>query len=210
MGRLMDVSMDVYSGMTVWPGDDGVQLERVESIERGAIANISRLRCGVHTGTHVDAPLHFIADGIGIDRLPLDVLCGPAWTAGFAGGDKIAAEDLDRAGIPAGTSRLLLKTPNSRISPRVDAFLDTFAGLDESGAKWILRHGIRLVGNDYLSVACSDQTVPVHRLLLGDGVILVEGLRLQAVPAGPCRFYCLPLKLIGSDGAPARAMVEVD
>jgi arylformamidase len=209
MGRVIDVSMEVYSGMMVWPGDEGVELSRTEKMEDGAHANLSRIACGVHTGTHVDAPFHFIPGGKTIEQLPLEALTGPAWVADFPEIGRIGAEELESAGIPAGTERLLLKTRNSK-TIRVDtAFRTDYAGLTESGAQWILGKGIRLVGNDYLSVACRDQTGPVHKLLLGVGIIFVEGLALEDVPPGACRFCCLPIKLRGSDGAPARAMVEV-
>jgi arylformamidase len=104
----------------------------------------------------------------------------------------------------------LLKTGNSQVLESMTVFRDDYAGLDESGAKWIVEKGIQLVGNDFLSVACRDQTGPVHRALLGAEVIIVEGLILKNVPSGVCRFTCLPVKLRGSDGALARAMVEVE
>ncbi len=209
MGRLIDVSMEIYTGMMVWPGDEGVELQRVQRMEDGAHANLSRITCGVHTGTHVDAPFHFIPGGKTIEQLPLEALAGPAWVAEITGTRRIGAEELGAAGIPDGITRLLLKTVNSKFIAKDTVFHDDYAGLTESGAKWILDRGIRLVGNDYLSVACRDQTGPVHTLLLGAGIIFVEGLALEDVPPGACRFYCLPLKLRGSDGAPARAMVEI-
>jgi arylformamidase len=137
------------------------------------------------------------------------VLAGPAWVAEFPAVQRIGAQELEQAGIPEGTERLLLKTRNSQFLETLTTFREDYAGLEESGAKWILSRGIRLLGNDFLSVASRDQTGPVHRLLLAAEVILVEGLLLGNVPAGTCRFTCLPLKLRGSDGAPARAMVEV-
>lgn len=209
MGRLIDVSMEIYSGMMVWPGDDEVDLHRVQKLEEGAHSNLSRLVCGVHTGTHVDAPFHFIPGGKTIEQVSLEALMGPAWVAEFPDIQRIGTTELKAAGIPKGTERLLLKTRNSKTLGRTSTFREDYAGLDESGAKWILETGIRLVGNDYLSVACRDQTGPVHKLLLGAGIIFVEGLALEEVPPGACRFYCLPIKLKGSDGAPARAIVEV-
>jgi arylformamidase len=210
MGKLIDVSMDVFSGMVVWPGDDAVELRRVQKMEEGAHANLSRIRCGVHTGTHVDAPLHFISGGKTVEQLPLEILSGPAWVAEFPVTQRIRAEELEQAGIPDGTERLLLKTRNSQILEGLTVFREDYAGLDESGARWVVERKIRLVGNDFLSVACRDQTGPVHQVLLGAEVILVEGLLLGKVPSGACRFTCLPVKLRGSDGALARAMVEVD
>jgi arylformamidase len=210
MAKRIDVSMDIFTGMTVWPGDEDVLLERTDSLEQGAAANVSRLRCSVHTGTHVDAPLHFIAGGFAVEQLPLETLCGPAWTASFVQAERITAELLAVAGIPEETKRLLLRTSNSEVVAESAPFLDRYVGLDAGAAEWIVRHGIRLVGIDYLSVAAPDQTGRVHQILLKENIILVEGLRLSEVPAGPCRFSCLPLKLVGSDGAPARAMVEAE
>jgi arylformamidase len=210
MSRIFDVSMEVFPGMLVWPGDGGVELYRTQRLEAGGHNNSSRIVCGVHTGTHVDAPRHFFPGGKTIEQLPLEILSGPAWTADFSSVPRIGREALELAGIPAGTIRLLLKTGNSRLLASTPVFHEDYAGLDESGAQWVVERGIRLVGSDYLSVACRDQTGPVHRLLLGAEVILVEGLLLQDVPDGACRFTCLPVKLKGSDGAMARAMVEVD
>jgi arylformamidase len=210
MGKIIDVSMDIFPGMLVWEGDDEVDLRRTEKMEDGAHANVSRLRCSVHTGTHVDAPIHFIGGGESVDRIPLDVLIGPAWVADIPDRRHIGTENLAKAGIPEGTERLLLRTWNSQFLDTQTEFRSDFAGLNESGAEWILSKGIRLVGNDYLSVASRDQTGPVHRLLLGAGVVLVEGISLREVPAGACTFYCLPLKLMGSDGAPARAAIELE
>ncbi len=95
MGRLIDVSMMIYTGMMVWPGDDGVDLHRVQRLEDGAHSNLSRLVCGVHTGTHVDAPFHFIPGGKTIEQLPLEVLIGPAWVAAFPEVRRIGAEELE-------------------------------------------------------------------------------------------------------------------
>jgi arylformamidase len=185
-----------------------VELERTQDMDSGAHANVSRLACGTHTGTHVDAPLHFLRDGGSIDRVPPDMLVGPAWVADLTGVGRIRGEDLDSVGVPPDIHRLLLKTSNSAGLLTDPVFHTDYAGLEESGAEWMVRRGIRLVGNDYLSVAVRDKTGPVHRILLGAGVLLVEGLSLAEVPAGACRFFCLPLKLIGAEGAPARAIIE--
>jgi arylformamidase len=206
---IYDVSMEIRPGMLVWPGDDGVELDRTAKLEDGAHSNLSRLRCGTHTGTHVDAPLHFLPGGKTVDALDLDALIGPAWIADLAGVQRIRDRDLEASGIPAGTERLLLKTDNSERLARETEFRADYAGLDASGAEWIVRRGIRLLGSDYLSIAVRDLTSPVHRLLLEEEVILVEGLCLAGVPSGLCRFYCLPLKLKGAEGALARAVVEM-
>lgn len=208
MSKLYDVSPEVYPGMVVWPGDAGVVLEWTSRMEAGAHNNASRLTCGAHTGTHIDAPLHFLPEGGTIGSVPLDALIGPAWVAEPARTGRLRAADLEAAGIPAGVERLLLKTVNSRLWTTAEEFHTEYTGLDESGARWVADRRIRLVGVDYLSVAVRDQTGPVHRVLLGSRIVIVEGLNLAEVPAGACRFYCLPLRLRGAEAAPARAVVE--
>jgi arylformamidase len=165
--EIIDVSLPVRTGMPVYPGDPEVRLERVSETPA-----ISRLDFGVHTGTHVDAPVHFIEGAAGADRLPLDVLIGPCEVVSGSG----AAE------------RLLIK----------DA-----AALDEAAARALVEQGVRLVGVDVMSVGDYE----AHRVLLGAGVVVLEGLDLSAVEPGSYELYCLPLKLVGSDGAPARAVL---
>jgi len=179
-------------------------------MEAGAHSNTSRLACGTHTGSHVDAPRHFLPQGGTMDAIPLETLMGPAWVVDFPHTGRIGADALDSAGIPAGIERLLMKTANSRLESTATEFRSDYCGLEESGARWIADRKIRLVGADYLSVAVRDQTGPVHRVLLGKEIVIVEGLTLNAVPAGACRFYCLPLRLRGAEAAPARAVVERD
>jgi arylformamidase len=209
MSKLYDVSPVIFPGMVVWPGDAGVNLERVGRMEAGAHSNTSRLSCGTHTGSHVDAPLHFLPDGGTMDSVPLETLIGPAWVAELQRAGRLCGSDLEAAGIPAGVERLLLKTVNSRLWDTTADFHTDYTGLDESGARWVADRGIRLIGVDYLSVAVRDQTGPVHRVLLGRKIVIVEGLNLSGVPAGACRFYCLPLRLRGAEAAPARAVVEM-
>jgi arylformamidase len=165
--EIFDVSAPVRTGMPVYPGDPEVRLERVRESPA-----VSRLDFGVHTGTHVDAPLHFIDEGAGTDQLPLDVLIGPCEVVAGTG----AAE------------RVLIKN-----APE----------LDGAAAQALVDQGVRLVGVDRMSVGDGE----AHRTLLGAGVVVVEGLDLSAVEPGPYELYCLPLKLVGSDGAPARTIL---
>jgi arylformamidase len=210
MPKLFDVSPEIFPGMVVWPGDAGVELARVDKMEEGAHSNTSHLSCGTHTGTHIDAPLHFLPAGAALDGIPLEALVGPAWVADFPQAARMGAADLEAAGIPEGIERLLLKTSNSRLWAEDNSFHPEYVGLDESGAEWIVERNLQLVGVDYLSVAAHDRTGPVHRILLGKGVVIVEGLDLNGVPSGACRFYCLPLRLRGAEAAPARAVIERD
>lgn len=207
--KIYDITLSVSPAMPIWPGDPPLVLERVESMDDGAHVNVSRLSCSVHTGTHVDAPHHFLNDGRTVESLPLDALIGPAWVASLpSGADLVTASVLEAASIPAGTTRLLLKTRNSEIWRRGEMrFQKDFVAVSPDGADWLLAHGIRLIGVDYLSVAPFQDSDPTHHILLREGVVILEGVDLSAVEAGAYDLYCLPLKLVGSDGAPARAIL---
>ena len=194
--------------MIVFDGDPEVSVERVSDIARGDLANISRVALGTHTGTHVDAPLHFIGGGPGIDRLPLDVLVGPALVADAraAPGD-IDAAALAALGVPAGTERLLLRTRNEGLWERGE-FTRDYVGVAADAAQALVDMGVRLVGIDYLSIAPSSDPAPTHRTLLGAGVVVVEGLDLSAAAPGRHDMVLLPLRIEGGDGAPARALLR--
>jgi arylformamidase len=144
-----------------------------------------------------------------VDALSLDVLIGPAQVIQIPEHvDLITAEILEKAAIPLGTSRLLLKTRNSRLWERREKeFARDFVGLSVDGAEWLVRTGVKLIGIDYLSIAPFNQSLPTHQVLLKPGIVILEGVDLSAVPAGIYNLYCLPLKLVGSDGAPARAIL---
>jgi arylformamidase len=195
--EIIDISVPIHMGMVVYPGDPDVKLERVSSIGEGATANISRLSLGVHTGTHVDAPIHFIEGAAGADELPLDVLNGRCEVVEQAALDESAVE-----AVPEGADRVLFKTPNSNLWAR-DSFPDSFERLNGAAARALVDRGVRLVGVDYLSVGDEE----AHLALLAAGVIPLEGLDLRAVEPGPYELHCLPLRLVGSDGAPARAIL---
>jgi arylformamidase len=192
---IIDVSVPVRPGMVTYPGDPEVRLERVSSIAEGEIANISRLDFGVHTGTHVDAPVHFVEGATGAEALPLGVLVGPC----------VVVEVLEPGAVPAGVERVLFKTPNSRLWER-EGFADDFVSLDGAGARALVAAGVRLVGIDYLSIGDEE----AHQVLLEAGVVAVEGLDLRGVEPGEYLLVCAPLKLVGSDGAPARVLLLRD
>jgi len=206
---IYDISLTLSADLPVWPGEPAVTLEQVKSINQGANANVSRLEMGVHTGTHVDAPHHFLNDGRSVEQLPLEVLTGPCYVLQLPDDvDEISAEVLTRTPIPAGVERLLFGTSNSRWWARGEQQFQTdFVAVSEDGAAWLVARGIKLVGVDYLSVAPYKQSRPTHQVLLTAGVVIVEGLNLAQVPRGFYTLYCLPLKLAGSDGAPARAIL---
>jgi arylformamidase len=207
--KIYDVTLPISPSMPVWPGDPAVVLEQVSSMDAGAHDNVSRLACGVHTGTHVDAPHHFMNDHRTVESLSLDILVGQARLIQIPEDvTVVSAEVLERAAIPHDTGRLLLKTRNSRLWEAGDLeFFTGFVGISADGAEWLVAHNVKLVGIDYLSVAPYHQSIPTHRTLLGAGIIIIEGMDLSAVAPGTYTLYCLPLKLVGSDGAPARAIL---
>jgi arylformamidase len=202
--RIFDVSVPVRPGMIIYEGDPDLELERWESMAEGATANISRLSLGVHTGTHVDAPLHFLDDAPGTEAIDLSKLIGPAVVVDALELDgAIDADALAGLGIPEGSERVLLKTPNSRLWES-DTFTPDFARLDGSGARWVVERGIAAIGIDFLSIGDHE----AHRVLLSAGVVPLEGLDLREVEPGEYELLCLPLRLDGSDGAPARVVLR--
>ena len=202
-----DISRPLSAQLPVWPGDPPVEIARLGT-GAGSEPSVSRVCLSSHAGTHVDPPAHYLRDGTTVDRLPLDVLVGPAWLAHLAGPSHVTATALAAAGIPAGTQRLLLRTANSDAPLNPADFDPSFIGLTEDAARWLLAAGIRLVGIDGPSIEPFESPGdPGHRLLLGAGVIIVEGLVLAGVSPGPYQFYCLPLPIAGGDGAPARAVL---
>jgi arylformamidase len=204
--QLLDISIPLREGMVVYAGDPPVQLERVAAIADGAAANLSRLDFGVHSGTHLDAPVHFLDGASGAETIPLDALIGPAHVidATLVRRD-LDADELGSLELPSGAERLLFKTPNSELWAR-DEFVPDFVSLTGDGAALLVERGVRLVGIDYLSIGDSD----AHRTLLGAGVVVLESVDLRAVEPGKYRLVCLPLRLVGADGAPARAVLLRD
>jgi arylformamidase len=211
---IIDISRPIGPDTPVWPGDPPVVVEPVARVAAGDPADVSRLALGTHTGTHVDPPAHFLPGGATVDALPLDVLVGPSVVADFsASPGPIDARRLDSLDLPAGTTRLLLRTAlGEGPGPGM------VGALTVDGAGWLVERGVRLVGADTLSIepatdgpgvrGCPpDEQYPVHHILLGAGVVIVEGLDLSAAAAGPYQLVCLPLRITGGDGAPARAVL---
>lgn len=206
--RTYDITLTISPDLPTWPGDPGVELERVEKIEDGSNANVSRVGMGVHTGTHVDAPFHFLQDGTTVDKLNLSLLTGRAYVLHLPDVEVITAAVLEEAQIPPRTRRVLFKTRNSDLWVKEEpGFQTDFVGVSEDGAEYLVRRGVKLVGVDYLSVAPFKNSRPTHEKLLEAGVVIVEGLDLSEVSQGRYTIYCLPLKLANSDGAPARVIL---
>jgi len=206
-----DISLTLRPGLVVWPGDTQIAFERMSEMAAGAKANVTRIALSAHTGTHLDAPLHFIEHGEDVTTLALETLIGPAQLVEAADADMINAAVLDSLSIHADTERLIIKTRNSQLWSEAKATFHTdFVAVTASGAIWLVEHGIRLVGVDYLSVAPYGDSTLTHVTLLQAGVIPVEGLNLSAVQPGRYQLICLPLKLGGCEGAPARAVLVSD
>ncbi|HCS38222.1 MAG TPA: cyclase [Anaerolineaceae bacterium] len=207
--KLFDVSLTIREGMAVWPGEPAVVLNRRTKIEEGAHANVSFLSFGAHTGTHVDAPFHFIADGSKVDEMPLEALVGPAQVVEVPDSVKvITAEVIAGLKISDEPKRLLFKTSNSRYWDLVtNEFQPGFVGIDLGASEELVKRGMILVGIDYISVSPYKISKPTHDELLGAHMIIIEGLDLRKVQAGFYTLYCLPLKLHGADGAPARVIL---
>ncbi len=204
----IDVSVPLQPGVPTFPGDPNYNIALAIAIADGAICNVSRLDMGAHTGTHLDAPSHFIQGAAGTESIPLDVCVGPAWVVdATALSGNIGPTELGRLDIPSDETRLLFKTPNSELWNQ-PGFSEAFIGLDGQAARALAKGGVRLVGADYLSIAPFGNPGPTHLALLSAGVAILEGLDLRAVEPGPVDLLCLPLRLVGSDGVPARALIR--
>jgi arylformamidase len=206
--RIYDITAPLSSALPVYPGDPEVTITPLAQLQWGDAANVSRLVLSSHTGTHLDAPRHFFAEGLTIDGLDLHVLMGPARVCAFPQvTTHLTADDLRPLGL-AGTKRLLLQTPNAALWQKT-GFQTNYVALTESAACLLVEMGVQLVGIDYLSVdAFERQDFPVHRILLGAGVLVLEGLDLRAVPPGDYELLALPLLLQHGDGAPVRAILR--
>jgi arylformamidase len=202
--EILDVSVPIRPGMPVWPGDPELELERVVSLAAGGALNLTRIAGTAHLGTHVDAPVHFVDGGAGVEQLSLDVLVGPCLVVAATGADGELQPDA-LASVPAGVQRVLFKTSNSELWSR-PGFVEDHLSLSAAAAEEVVRRGIRLVGIDYLTIG----GIEAHRTLLRAGVVPLEGLDLRGVEPGPYRLVCLPLKLVGADGAPARTVLVRD
>jgi arylformamidase len=210
--KIYDISVPITPNLPVWPGDPAVDLQQVTAIASGELANITHLSMSVHTGTHIDAPKHFIDNGNTIGQIPLEKLVG----------EVLVMEIDDNVNVISGvvlqshpaidllkdTRKVLFRTRNSslwRQSP--NEFRSDYVGIDRSGAELLASLGLDLVGIDYLSIAPFEETLSPHLALLADEIVLLEGLDLSHVSAGIYELYCLPINLPGCEGAPARAIL---
>ena len=205
----LDITVPLVPGrVPVYPGDTELEVSQVQTRADGDDANVSRLMCSLHCGTHVDGPAHFFAGQAGVESVTFDALIGPVWVADATTTTAMLdAAHLDRLDIPAGTTRVLFKTTNSALWDD-PVLVEDFVAVTADGAAALVDRGIRTVGIDYLSIAPYDDPAPTHEVLLAAGVAIIETLDLRSVEPGPWHLTCLPLRIPGADGAPARALLS--
>lgn len=204
--KIYDVTVTIRSSMPTWPGDPVFERTLIYSITKGDSADVSIMRMGSHTGTHIDAPSHFISGAPTVEEIPIEVLVGKAQVFELGVETQITRADLDLFDLN-GCERILFKTRNSSLW-KSDEFTPGFVHIATDAAECLVGRGVRLVGMDYLSVGEYKSGMHVHQILLEAGVVIVEGLDLSAVEPGVYELICLPLKIQGADGAPARVLLR--
>jgi arylformamidase len=202
-----DITIPLKSGMVHWPGDPDIDIYKIGSISKGDGVNISGMNFGLHTGTHIDAPLHFIEGGNDIASAPLDFLIGPAKVIKIEHPEVIGIKELKKKEI-SNSERILFSTRNSNEKWFEKEFRKDYVYLDEEGAEYLSSLNVKLVGIDYLSIAEFKKGKAVHQKLLGSNIWIIEGLYLKDVPEGEYEMYALPLKIPGSDGSPVRVVLK--
>jgi len=204
----IDVSIPLHNGMVNWPGDAPFHRLETLKIANGDPCNLSQFCSSAHIGTHMDAPRHFLADGHGMESMPLDAVIGPARVIAIQDPDLIRVKELEPHRLREG-DRVLFKTRNSAHLWKTNDFQEQFVHIPQDTAAYLADLKVRTVGVDYLSVGGYEtDSTETHQALLSAGIWLIEGLNLQHVEPGEYELVCLPLKLVGSDGAPARAVLR--
>ncbi len=205
--RIIDISLPLREGMTVYPGDGPVRLEQLKSFSKGDPYMLTYLHLGAHAGTHIDAPLHFIQEGGGVESIPLKHLMGPCRVAGISSEVIEVGPDCLREALDDPCRRLILRTRNSSLY-KLGRFQERYAHITEEGATWLASKGVRLLGMDYYSIErYGTEEAGAHLALLRAGVCLLEGLDLSGVDDGEYLLIALPLRLERVEGAPARALL---
>ena len=206
--RYWDVSVAMRDGMVCWPGDPEPRVEQVLFMDRGDLCNLTRLNISAHTATHMDAPRHFVADGTGIEHTDLDAVIGTARVVEIRDPSAIGRTELEKL-EPQRGERLLFKTMNSDAAWESPKFVEEFVYLADEGAQYLVECGVRTIGVDYLSIGgFRHDTVETHVTILSAGITVIEGLNLKNVEPGEYELICLPLKIAGADGAPARVVLR--
>ena len=204
---IYDASLSLHEGMLTFPGDPPFKIEPFFQRGKGDPFDLALMSVGTHLGTHVDPPAHYLDGGATVDQIPLDVLVGPGIVLDMRGRSEVNREALESSDI-GDHQRVLFKTDNS---PKLHetVFHEDYVYLTQDGADYLVNKAVRLVGTDYLSIEkYMTPGAPVHKTLLKAGILIVEGVNLLDAPIGPCEIYCLPLKIAGADGAPARVLIS--
>ena len=205
--KIYDITLSISEKLPSFPGDPHFKMERVAWIKEGRPYNLSHLSFGSHTGTHIDAPYHFIEEGVTVEDLPLEALIGAAWVFEVDREGAIGRQDLEGHCLK-GKERILLKTRNSPLL-KEGSFKTDYTYLSEEGARYLVETGVRLVGIDYFSIEqFGSKDFPTHHTLLRNGIIILEGVDLGEVPPGRYELICLPLRIKGGDGSPARVILR--
>lgn len=210
MKKYYDISVPISSNLPIWPDTQPIEFQRTLDLDQGDIANDTTICMSVHTGTHVDASLHFVSSGRSVDELPLETLIGPATVIDVGEIEVITAIFLEGLELPNNLKRILFKTKNSRLwnSINSNTFETNFVALSFDAAEWLVNQGIILVGIDYLSIQRFYDGPETHIVFLQSDVVIIEGLNLIDVPTGDYELICLPIKLKGLEGAPSRAILR--
>jgi arylformamidase len=207
VSRIYDISVPIRSGGLVYPGNPEIEITLQQAVAKGAGANVSFIRFGSHTGTHADAARHFFDDGQTVDKIPLERLIGPALLLSFPDDLRsVSAADLSNHDLK-GRKRVLIRTRNSALLSQKE-FVRDYTYLAPDGAQYLVDNGVELVGVDYLSIEqFHSGHHKTHRILLERSVVILEGLDLSVPAPGEYELICLPLRIEGCDGAPARAVL---
>ena len=204
----IDISVPLYTGMVHWPDNPPVLIERTMDLEHGDAANVSKIELGAHTGTHMDAPRHFFANGAGLDEMPLEAAIGPARVIPIEHPQAILPAELEAHNLQAG-ERVLFRTRNSERCWKSEQFIEDFVYISAAAAQFLVDRKVRTIGIDYLSVGgYIYDGIETHQILLEAGIWLIEGLNLSSVSPGVYELVCLPLRVVAADGAPARAILR--
>jgi arylformamidase len=203
---IFDISIGIDENLPLWPGDPELRLHWAANIEQGDLVNLTELSMGIHTGTHIDAPLHFLPNGKPIDSLSLNVFVGEAQVVAIPQDVNLITVDILQDVCEIIAARILFKTKNSQLW-ETSKFQQDYVALEASAAQWLVDQGVQLVGIDYLSIAPFKDPAPTHEILLSNDVVIIESLDLRLVKPGIYTLICLPLKLVGREAAPARAIL---
>lgn len=207
--KIIDISLTLSETLVTWPGDPKIKINRVADLAKGDMATVTEISMGLHSGTHIDSPAHFIDEGRTSELLDLSKLIGPCLVVAIEDHiPAISSKVLNKLEIPLDTKRILFQTKNSKLwQGNTQDFVKDYVAITPDGARWLAEREFMLVGVDYLSVASYENPVSVHKILLAGDIAVVEGLNLHEIIAGCYQIICLPLKIANSEAAPARVVL---